>query len=334
MAWMGSHLAKTGDHYHTVAAASVARLARELPTEFQVPETPKAADLFRTQTRELLCDLAAAISEKTRCYPGLTILTSTGLEELTDGQLTAMLYGISLLLGRPVTQNSAGEHVAWVRDERPDDPLNARGYLTKDQMLLHTDATDLAGLVCLSQAASGGASLFASAAAVHDVITEEAPELLHEYYRLWSWYVGAMRMPGAPPTVSSPIFSFYAGELSCRYGSYMLRKGASSVGGQLTAEQVKALDLFEEVTQRPEFVIRHTLCRGESVWMNNYRVLHGREAFEDGAGTERMRRLRRVWVWLDDHAVLAPSFASYDYQILPHDLAGPQGASAGADSGT
>jgi hypothetical protein len=329
---MGSDLTKTGDHYHTVDTAAVARLSRELPTEFQIPDTTKATKAFRIQMSDLLSDIATIISEKTQSYPGLAILAGAGLEKLSDSQLTAMLYGLSLILGRPVAQNKAGEYTAWVRDERPADLQNARGHVTKDQMLLHTDAADLAGLVCLSQATSGGASLFASAATVHDVLTDESPELLHEYYRLWSWYVGVLQMPGAPPTVSSPIFSFYAGELSCRYGSYMLRKGASSAGGQLTVEQVKALDLFEEVTQRPELVLRHTLRRGESVWMNNYRILHGREAFEDGLSTDRMRRLRRVWIWLDNHTVLAPSFASYDYHILGHDLTKPQGTSAKEDA--
>jgi Taurine catabolism dioxygenase TauD, TfdA family len=332
-AWTATELARRGDHLHTLDAASVARLAQELPTEFQIPDTPEAADRFRVQTGDLLNDLAAVISGKTQSYPGLAILVGAGLENLSDDQLTAMLYGLSLILGRPVKQNHAGEYVVWVRDERPADPESVRGYLTKDRMLLHTDAADLAGLVCLGQAAFGGASLFASAAAVHDVLAEEAPEVLHEYYRLWDWYVGMQRMPGAPLVLSSPIFSFYAGELSCRYGSYILRKGASSAGGELTAGQLKALDLFEEVTQRPELVLRHTLRRGELVWMNNYRVLHGREDFKDEPGAGRARLLRRVWVWLEEHAVLAPSFGAYDYHLLGLDLAKLRGASAKADSG-
>jgi hypothetical protein len=333
MAWMGYDLAGTGDHYHIVDSKSLARLAQKLPAEFQIPDTAKAADEFRVQAKDLLDDIAAVILEKTQSHPGLAILVGEGLDELTDGQLTAMLYGLSLILGRPIAQNLAGERLVPIRDERPADTQNARGYITKDRMLLHTDASDLAGFVCLSQAASGGANLFASAAAVHDVLTNEAPELLHEYYRLWNWNVGGLQIPGSPLTVSSPIFSFYAGELSCRYGSSMLRKGASGAGGHLTAEQVRALDLFEEVVQRPEVVLRHALRRGESVWMNNYRVLHGRDAFEDGLSVNQVRLLLRVWVWLDSRPVLAPAFASFDYQIFGHDLTKAPSESARVDSG-
>lgn len=334
MGWIGSELAKTGEHYHSVDTKSMKRLAQELPAEFQVPDTAKAADEFRVQVTDLLSDIAAVISEKVQSHPGLVILVGGSLEKLTDGQLTALLYGLSLILGRPMAQNSAGECLVPIRDEHPADAENARGYITKDKMLLHTDASDLAGFICLSQAASGGANLFASAAAVHDVLTDEAPELLHEYYRLWDWNIRGLQIPGTPPIVSSPIFSFYAGELSCRYGSSMLRKGALGAGRHLTTEQVKALDLFEEVVQRPEIVLRYTLRRGESVWMNNYRVLHGREAFEDGSSTHQMRLLLRVWVWLDKHPTLAPTFASFDYNIFGHNQTKTPSVSAKADLST
>jgi hypothetical protein len=334
MAWKGSDLAKTGDHYLTVDTESVARLAQGLPTEFQLPGSAKAEDEFRAHAKGLLSDIAAAISEKTQFHLGLAIVVGKGLETLTDGQLRAFLYGLSLILGRPVTQNLSRERLVLVRDERPVDAQNARGYVTKDKMLLHTDASDLAGFICLNQAASGGANLFASAATVHDVLTDEAPELLHEYYRLWNWNVRGLQMPGISPTVPSPIFSFYAGELSCRYGSSMLRKGVSDEGGLLTVEQVKALNLFEEVAQRPELILRYTLRRGETVWMNNYRVLHGREAFENGSSTVQMRLLLRVWVWVDTPPVLAPAFASFDYHIIGHDRTTTPSVSTKADLDT
>jgi hypothetical protein len=319
MDWIGSDLTKAGNHYHIVDTELVARLAHGLPTEFQVPETVKAEDQFLVQVRDILSDIATVILEKTQSNLGLAILTGSGLEELTDDQLSAMLYGLSLILGQPMVQNLAGERLVLIRDEHPTDSQNARGYVTKDKMLLHTDASDLVGFICHSQAASGGANLFASATAVHDILTDEAPEMLHQYYRLWNWNVSGLQISKTPPTVLSPIFSFYAGELSCRYGSSMLRKGASGVGERLTIEQVKALDLFEEMVQRSKIVLRYTLRRGESVWINNYRVLHGREAFEDDSSIAQMRRLLRVWTWLDNRPVLAPTFASFDHHIFGHD---------------
>jgi len=316
---IGSDPAITGDHLHTIDIDFAARLAKELPMEFEVPPTAKDADALRARMQTLLGDVAAIISEKLKSGVGLVILVGAGLAMLTDDQLTAMLYGLSLVLGRPMAQNLRGERLVSIRDERPENVENARGYTTNDRMLPHTDASDIAGFACLRQAAVGGANFFVSAAVVHDVLAREVPELIHEYYRLWSWNVQTLQMPGTPPALRSPIFSLYAGELSCRYGSYMLRSKTADEKSELTVEQVRALDLFEEVIQRPEVVLRYTLRRGESAWINNYRVLHGREAFKDGERIDSIRLMIRVWVWLNDRPVLAPAFASFNYNLLNQD---------------
>lgn len=249
---------------------------------------------------------------------GLAILVGDGLDALTDGQLTALLLGLSALLGRPMAQNSEDEIIVSVRDERPADVQTARGYRSNARMVMHTDPTDVAGLLCLRQGAAGGASLFVNAATIHDVLARQVAALpaasLAEYYRLWSWDLRGMQRPGADPLVTTPIFSTHRGALSCRYGSLMLREGARATDG-LSAEAAAALDLFEEVAQRPELGLRYTLRRGESVWINNYRVLHGREAFEDRAGTAQVRHLLRTWVWLHEQPPLARDFTAFSAAI-------------------
>lgn len=62
---------------------------------------------------------------------------------------------------------------------------------------MHTDPTDVAGLLCLQQSAHGGANLYVSAATVHDTLSEQEPRMLPEYYRIWGWDLHGLQRPGA-----------------------------------------------------------------------------------------------------------------------------------------
>ena len=305
---------RTGEHLQVLGEDVVARLARQLPTDLCLPD-PEAMDEFRSRMAELLGDVARVLADRIgSAGAGLSFLVGDGLEALTNDQLTALLLGLSALLGRPMVQNSDEELVVSVLDQRPADVETARGYRTNGRMLMHTDPTDVAGLLCLRQSATGGANVYASATAVHDMLTDQDPLTLHEYYRMWGWDLRGMQRPGADPMVATPVFSSYDGELSCRYGSLMLREGARGTGG-LSVGSTAALDLFEQVAQRPELTLRYTLRRGESVWINNYRVLHGREAFEDRADAHQVRHLLRTWVWLHERPSLAPCFTAFSAAI-------------------
>ncbi|MBF6299070.1 TauD/TfdA family dioxygenase [Nocardia amamiensis] len=243
---------------------------------------------------------------------GLAVVTGDGLSDLTDVQLRLFLLTAATQLGRLSAQNSDGEIIVSVRDERPVDVATARGYQSNGPMLMHTDPTDIAGLLCLRPGSAGGANSFASAAAVLDVITEEAPELVSEYFRLWNWDLRGTQRPGAPHLIQTPIFSLYRGHLSCRYGSLMLREGMRLAAGGLNDRQSSALDLFEDVAQRAAVTFDHTLQRGESVWIDNYRVLHSRTSFTDNPTQDKSRHLLRTWIWRQEHrSCLAPSFRAF-----------------------
>lgn len=209
-----------------------------------------------------------------------------------------------------MAQSSDDELVVTVRDTRPANVATARGYLSNGPMLMHTDPTDVAALLCLQASPLGGASLFSSADAVRDVLAADAPADLHRYYAPWTWDLRGMQAPGTSPHVPTPIFGQRAGRNSCRFGSLMLREGARAAGS-FTDGAAAALDRFEAVADRPSLRLRHVLRRGESVWMDNYRVLHGREEFHDRSGADRARSLLRVWLWRHERPELAPGFEAF-----------------------
>ena len=307
--WVGSELEASGGHLLTLDEHTVAELAAQLPGDLVVPSESDVPPAVKDWSGHLLGPVAQDLTRRVTNGPGLVILNGDGLAELSDHQLTALLYGLSVQMGHPMSQNPVGERIVSVRDELSGDP-DARGYRTNKGLLMHTDAADVAGLLCLSQGSSGGGNLFASAEAVHTAITLERPDLLHEYYRLWDWDLRRLERPGSKPTLNSQIFSYFAGSLSCRYASLLLRNGAARAGYELSLGQLAALDTFEDVAKRPELVLRHTLARGESMWINNYQVLHAREAFEDGAESGEVRHLLRTWIWLNEGPELSPAFAS------------------------
>lgn len=297
--WTASQLAEAGDHCVDLTPDLAARLR----------ETTEAADLRGDR------DLHAAVTAIERGLgpdgPGLVVTRGAGLADCTDEQLTRLLLAVSAELGELTPQNAEGEEVVVVHDTRPPDVETARGYLSNSTMRLHTDPTDLAALMCLHASNRGGGNSFVSAGAVLDALSDEAPDLVHEYFRLWQWDLCGLQRPDVDPLVATPVFSHYGGELSCRYGSRMLREGASRRTGRLEPAEQRLLELFEAVAHRPELTWRHRLERGEIVWMDNYRVLHGRDAFVDDDIGGQMRTLLRVWLWRRESPPLAPAFRPF-----------------------
>lgn len=309
-AWTGSDLERTGAHRVVPPDDLVARLHHELPSEFAVP-SPATVDGFRSAAEELLGDVAAAIRQRLGPGgPGLALIAHDGLRTLTDGQLTALAFGLSVLLGRPTRQRYPADFLVTVEDRRPKDVETAPGYQSNGRMGMHTDPTDVATLACLASSAVGGENLFVSATAVHDILAREAPAVLDAFREPWTWDLRGAQRPGTDPLVDSPVFGPDPDDVWCRFGWLLLREGARATG-RLTSDTCAALDLFEEIARRPELTLRHRPQRGESVWIDNYRVLHAREAFQDAPGTDAIRRLVRIWMWTDGQAGFPAGFSAF-----------------------
>jgi hypothetical protein len=297
--------------YKVVLDTETLQSLRRLQPDFVLPEA-KADAAFRAELPSSLTVVARRVLRLLGPEgPGFAVVTADGIGELNDAQLTGVVFGLSVLLGRPIGQNAEDERIVSVLDERPADVQTARGYRTNAALLMHTDPTDVFSLMCLQPSAHGGSSVYVSASAVLDALTDEAPDLVHAYFRLWDWDLRGIQRPGAAQIVPTPIFSYYAGELSCRYGSLMLREGERNGSRGLRSEDEAALEHFEAVAQRPELALRYVLQRGESMWVNNYRVLHGRDAFEDDCASGGVRHLLRTWVWLHERPALAASFSAF-----------------------
>ena len=80
---------------------------------------------------------------------------------------------------------------------------------------------------------------------------------------------------------------------------------------------MEALNLFDTTSSDVDLTVTHTLEPGELLVLNNYRVLHARDDYEDWPERDKRRKLLRLWLdadWMPkppiSHAIRLDAIAS------------------------
>ena len=92
----------------------------------------------------------------------------------SDALSAAIFYILALHMGDPMQQNEMGDlidHVYATSDKTMDDP-GALPSKVRDQLVFHSDSSDVVALMCLRPGKSGGASLLVSGAQIYNEILE------------------------------------------------------------------------------------------------------------------------------------------------------------------
>jgi alpha-ketoglutarate-dependent taurine dioxygenase len=71
---------------------------------------------------------------------------------------------------------------------------------------------------------------------------------------------------------------------------------------RLTAAQRDALDIIEAIANDPELHVEMDFQPGDVQLLNNAKILHSREAYEDGDALDDRRHLLRLWLSAHDFA--------------------------------
>ena len=241
---------------------------------------------------------------------GFRLVTGLPIAELTDAHAAAAFVAIGVHLGRPRSQNAAGDLLGHVRDTgaASTDPT-VRIYQTSERQTFHTDSADVVGLLCLRDGLEGGDSLLVSAAAIHNEMLDRDPDLAAALFDPIATDRRGEVPDGEDPFFTIPVLSWHAEHLTVMYQRQYIESAQRFPDApRLDERTLAALDLFDEIANDPEFHLVMRLAPGDMQFVHNHSMLHDRTAFVDRP--DAPRHLLRLWLSVPGDRALPPVFAS------------------------
>ena len=294
-AWYGRDLARGGDWIHTFSAAEIAEIeeavrAVRVPLGELTPAAfplPKLGPFLRAVLRELLEGR------------GFILLRGLPVERWSREEQARAYLGIGSWLGPFRSQNAKGHLLGHVKDLGLDirDP-RVRYYQTNRALEYHTDSVDIVGLLCLQTAKAGGESYLASSMTVFNEVLRRRPDLVPALFEPFPTDRRGEVPEGMTPWFDIPIYHRHAGRLSCIYVRQYIESAQQLFpeARRLTAAQVEAMDLIDELCNDPAIHLAMDFRPGDVQLLHNHQILHARGDFENWPDPERHRHLLRLWV--------------------------------------
>ena len=233
---------------------------------------------------------------------GFVLLRRFPIDVLTEAEIELAYFALGLHLGTPVSQDAAGTLLGHVRDERVERTgPEVRLYRTRERQDFHTDGADIIGLLCLHGARSGGESRLASSYAVYNEILRRRPDLLEVLYEPMWWDRNGEESAGEDPAFPLPVLHDVDGKPRVFYIGWYIRDAQRHPHvPRLTAAQRDALDIIETIANDPAFYVEMDFQPGDVQLLNNAKILHSREAYEDDESLDERRHLLRLWLSAHD----------------------------------
>lgn len=241
---------------------------------------------------------------------GFILLRGVPVDAIDDAALYTMYWGLGVHLGTPLTQNRHGERIVEIADRGVTYGKQVRGYMTDARLMPHCDASDLVALLCVRPAHRGGESCIASAMTIYNEILQQHPEYLDALCRGFRHNMRGEGLTGDPNEVTRntiPVFSYYAGKLSCHFNRRLIVQGAEKLGTPLTPFEQAAVDYVNDLALRPDIRFDMDFRTGDVQLLNNHVIVHSRMGFQDHPAHKR--RLLRLWTNVPNGRPLAPAYA-------------------------
>jgi hypothetical protein len=294
-AWTRADIDAADDWVHVLTEAEIADLDHALQAVRGWPGPLSEISQSDFPLPELGPRLAKLESE-VRSGRGFALLRGIPVERYDDDDVFLMKWGIGTHVGRAVSQNTYGDMLGHVFDHGLGDltSLRTRGYQTNGALAFHVDRADMTSLLCLRQGRSGGLSRIVSSMSVHNAILARHPKVLPSLYEGLPYII--VEAAGAIKTWNGPVFDVTDGVLSCLFRRNTIQKAINSPHVTLTPEKAAALACMDEAMNDPALVFDMELRPGDIQFVNNYTVMHGRTAFDDGEDKGRKRHLVRLWL--------------------------------------
>lgn len=255
---------------------------------------------------------------------GFVLIKALPVERWTEREAAIAFLGIGVHLGNLRMQNAAGHLLGHVKDlGRSSKDPNTRIYQTRERQTHHTDSCDVVGLLCLRAAKAGGLSNLVSSTTIFNEMRRRRPDLLRVLLdRIETDRRGEVP-EGSNPYFSIPVFNWHEGLLSAIYQRQYIESARRFPGvAPLSAEQIEALDLLDELANDPSLNLMMELQPGDIQFVHNHTILHDRTAFEDFPEPERQRHLLRLWLAPRNARPLPEVFAERFGSAIPGDRGG------------
>lgn len=296
--WTGATIAATSDWLHQFDASHLREMDRILG------QVRGAQDIAAMRPADFphLDSIMSRVHDDIARGLGFVLLRRFPVEKY-DIRETELLYlALGRFLGKAISQNSYGDTLGHVRDEgkrfkTTGNTRGARGYLSNEALLFHTDLGDVAGLLCIHQAVKGGTSSISSSMSVYNEILAKHPEYLPAYYNGFAFR--SVEADGAQIEWRIPIFTYHNGILSCAIRR-MAIETARLNGMPYTELENAALEYLDRTAARPDLRYDMYLQPGDIQFLNNYTTLHARTDFVDADDPAKKRHLLRLWLQMAD----------------------------------
>lgn len=262
------------------AGATIETLTQE---QFPLPSLSNVVDKINT-------DLSSG--------RGFLLLRDFPVDLMTEEEASIAYFGLGTHLGIPVRQNSNSELLSHIRDDRTEqDGQIKRLYRTRERQDFHTDAADIIGLLCMHKAKTGGESKIASSPAIYAEMMRRRPDLVDELRAPMYWDKQDEHKDGEQPWFTLPPVFDLNGEPRIFFVGWYIRNAQRwSEVPRLTTRQIEALELLEGIANDPAFHLAMDFEPGDIQFLNNGRILHAREAYDDWEDPDKRRHLLRLWL--------------------------------------
>jgi hypothetical protein len=187
---------------------------------------------------------------------------------------------------------------------------------------LHVDLTDVASLLCVRQAPDNPSSWVASSTEVHNRLLDQNPETMELLYQGFEWDRLEEHADGESPTTGYrvPVFSQAEGQVSCRYNRYWMATAMERIEGEVPDDTRALFDLFDATADAVRLDL--DFGPGDVQFVNNYIVLHGRDAHAEIPDLDHKRLLMRIWLDFDGSPRPLADEAVVRYGIVRHGALG------------
>jgi hypothetical protein len=295
--WQGSRIDLREEGARTLSAAEIDEIDAALGHLRAIGAIDFPGITSETFPLPTLGGYLAGLGDELRYGRGFLLLHGLPRERYSVDDTARIYVGLGAHIGRLIPQSYQGELLGHVIDVS-DVEAEARGYHKGGAQGMHTDNCDIVSLLCVRAAKSGGISRFVSAAAVHNRLLEERPDLLEALYGKYVF----RRMErdaefGDGALVREVvIFSRASGEFSCNVSGSYPRRAVAAGDAVMTQRQSEALDALKRIAASPEFYVDMTIGEGDIQFVNNRTILHGRTGYEDWPEVAQRRHLMRLWL--------------------------------------